>query len=398
MLTSRGSLRHLAGDPLVWLAVAIIVSAGAPSRAEKLPSLERQLMVLLQVEKEGEGNAAAGKAWQEVAAAEAEALPQVLAALDHAQPLAANWIATAAEKIAERSRAAKRPLPTAALKSFVLDTEHAPRARRLAFEWLRADDDEIAAALVPGFLHDPSPELRREAVARLLDEAAAKKTAKSSDDLRKLYREALSGACDLDQVKAVKGELEKLGEQVDLARHFGFLTNWKVIGPFDNSAERGFDVAYPPEKEVNFTAVYEGKPSDGGERRVEWRDTTTPDEFGIVDLNKVLDKENGVVAYAWTEFWSDRQRPAELRIGRDNAAKIWLNGELIEAHRVYHSGVDMDQYTGRGTLKRGRNTILLKVLQNEQKEEWAQGWGFQLRVCDSTGQAIHSADAPQTDQ
>jgi hypothetical protein len=384
---------------LSWLAAVIVALTGSPGHAEKRSSLDRQLAVLLEVEKEGEGNVAASKAWQDVAAAEADALPQVLAALDRAQPLAANWIATAAEKIAERTRAGQLPLPTVALKSFVLDTQHAPRARRLAFEWLRADDHESAAGLVPGFLHDPSPELRREAVARLLDEAAAQKAHNAgADALRELYQQALSGACDLDQVKTVKGELEKLGEKVDLARHFGFLTNWKVIGPFDNSGERGFDLPFPPEKEVNLTAVYDGKPRDGGTRRIEWREVTTQDEFGIVDLNKTLGQENGVVGYAWSEFWSDDQRPAELRIGRDNAAKIWLNGELIEEHRVYHSGVDMDQYTGRGTLKRGRNTILLKVLQNEQKEEWAQGWGFQLRVCDSTGQAIHSVDAPRADQ
>jgi hypothetical protein len=372
---------------------------GRTGHAEKRASLDLQLDVLLEVDKEGEGNVAANKAWQEVAAAEADALPQVLAALDRAQPLAANWIATAAEKIAERTRAGRLPLPTVALKSFVVDTRHAPRARRLAFEWLRADDRDTAAELVPGFLHDPSPELRREAIARLLDEAAVQKAGNATDEsLRKLYREALSGACDLDQVRTVKGELEKLGEKVDLARHFGFLMNWKVIGPFDNSGERGFDVPFPPEKEVNLTAAYDGKPRDGATRRIEWREVTTQDEFGIVDLNKTLGQENGVVGYAWTEFWSERECPAELRIGRDNATKIWLNGELIEEHRVYHSGVDMDQYTGRGTLKEGQNTILLKVLQNEQKEEWAQGWGFQLRVCDSTGQAIHPADVPRANE
>jgi hypothetical protein len=377
----------------------MITLAGRPGRAEKSPSLKSQLAVLLKVEKEGEGNVAASEAWKHVAEAQAEALPQVLSAIDFAGPLAANWIATAAEKIAERTRADGEPLPTAALKSFVLQTSHAPRARRLAFEWLRADDAKTAEAIIPGFLHDPSPELRREAVAKLLDEAAAKKAAQAGEDaVRAIYREALSGACDLDQVKTVKAELEKLGEKVDLARHFGFLINWKVIGPFDNSAGRGFDVAYPPEQGINLAAAYDGKPRAGDARRVEWRDTTTQDEFGIVDLNKVLVQENGVVAYAWTEFWSDRERPAELRIGRDNAAKIWLNGKLIEEHRVYHSGVDMDQYTGRGTLKPGRNTILLKVLQNEQKEEWAQGWGFQLRVCDSTGQAIQPVDAPPSDQ
>src|SRR5215469_8815225 len=84
---------------LSWFAAVIVALTGGPSRAEERTSLDRQLGVLLEVEKEGEGSVAASKAWREVAAAEAEALPQVLSALDRAQPLASNWIATAAEKI-----------------------------------------------------------------------------------------------------------------------------------------------------------------------------------------------------------------------------------------------------------------------------------------------------------
>ena len=43
-------------------------------------------------------------------------------------------------------------------------------------------------------------------------------------------------------------------------------------------------------------------------------------------------------------------------------------------------------------LFRSKNTILVKVCQNEQTEEWAQRWQIQLRVCDATGTAVLSAD------
>ena len=48
----------------------------------------------------------------------------------------------------------------------------------------------------------------------------------------------------------------------------------------------------------------------------------------------------------------------------------------------------MDQYSGRGTLKKGRNEVLVKVCQNEQTDAWAQRWDFQLRVCDELGGAV----------
>lgn len=391
----RGALARFNAAFLASTLMLLVtpVNAGKPdveSAGRKPPG--RELATLRAVDKEGQGNVAAGLAWRKVAAYDADRLTEVLAAIDGAEPLAANWIVAAAESIAERAGQQGSALPVADLKSFVVDKKHAPRARRMAFEFLQRSDAELASSLVPGFLHDPSPELRREAVARLLDEAAA---AKADDERRAIYREALSGACDLDQVKTVKAALEKLGDKVDLAKHFGFITTWKVIGPFDNTAEAGFDVVYPPEKTIELAASYEGKPREGQPRRVEWQEATTSDEFGVVDLSKALGKENGVVGYAWTEFWSDRRQAAELRAGRDNAIKIWLNGELLYEHGVYHSGADMDQFVARGTLSKGRNTILVKVLQNEQKEDWAQGWGFQLRVCDQAGQAIEGSVGPE---
>jgi hypothetical protein len=48
----------------------------------------------------------------------------------------------------------------------------------------------------------------------------------------------------------------------------------------------------------------------------------------------------------------------------------------------------MDQYVGRGKLRKGANEILIKVCQNEQKDDWAQSWGFQARLCDALGGAV----------
>jgi hypothetical protein len=47
-------------------------------------------------------------------------------------------------------------------------------------------------------------------------------------------------------------------------------------------------------------------------------------------------------------------------------------------------------------LKPGRNTILVKVCQNEQVEDWTKEWEFQIRVCDAAGTAILSTDRPPT--
>ena len=79
--------------------------------------------------------------------------------------------------------------------------------------------------------------------------------------------------------------------------------------------------------------------------------------------------------------------PVQVRAGSTNALKVFVNGKEVFAREEYHHGTRMDQHVGRGTLRAGRNEILVKVCQNEQTESWAESWGFQLRVCDALGGA-----------
>jgi hypothetical protein len=91
-------------------------------------------------------------------------------------------------------------------------------------------------------LDDPSVEFRRDAVARLLNEAAAltgggKNDAPTAPALA-LYRKALSASRDFDQVQAIVKVLEAAGQKVDVQGHLGLITRWKLIGPFDNTDEK----------------------------------------------------------------------------------------------------------------------------------------------------------------
>src|SRR5262249_40929654 len=119
-----------------------------------------------------------------------------------------------------------------------------------------------------------------------------------------------------------------------------------------------------------------------------WSAHLATDPYGLVDLNKVIGKHMGVVAYAYAVVESPRLQPVQVRAGSNNAVKIFLNGKEIFFREEYHHGVQMDQHVGLGTLKAGQNDILIKVCQNEQTEDWAQNWSFQLRICDALGGAV----------
>jgi hypothetical protein len=265
-----------------------------------------------------------------------------------------------------------------------LEKGHAGAARRLAYEWLCRADPAAPGRLLPGMLRDPSPELRRDAVAAEI--AAAKRALEKGDRdaARAAYRKALGGACDRDQVDLIAKQMDGLGVKVDLPAHFGLVRRWYLAAPFDNGGGSGFAAAYPPEKGVDLAAVSRGKKGV----QVRWVHAETADRYGVLDLNKALGKQHGAVAYAYAVIESPAARPIQVRAGSPNAIKVFLNGEEVYHRDEYHHGNEMDQHVATAALKAGRNELLVKVCQNEQTEDWAQTWSFQVRLCDAAGAAV----------
>lgn len=361
------------------------------SRAD---STQELLKTLKNVGREGQGNVAASQALKELTQKEADVLPEILKAFEGASPLAINWLRGGFETIADESIKQNEPLPVKELKAFIENTKQDRNARRLAFEWLRKVEPQTAEQMVPAFLQDSSAELRREAVAKLLEEAKAIDEKKSPRLAVAVYKKALTGAVDEDQVKEIVAPLKKLGEKVDLPKHFGFLTAWHITGPFENRGGIGFDAVYPPEKEVDLSATYETKFDDGFEGgQVRWEAFETTDEYGLVNIQTDIKNYKGSCMYAVATFESDKDQTVQLRLGTPNAWKLWVNGKLVFAREEYHRGTKMDQYRVSADLKKGDNEILVKVCQNEQTQDWAQRYQFQLRVSDPAGSAILPASS-----
>lgn len=308
-----------------------------------------------------------------------ESLIPVLKGFQGATPLGANWLRSAFETIAARESKAGRELPATKLTEFIQDTENDSAARRLAYEWLLKQDETLEERLIPGLLQDAHPDFRRDAVARLIEQAKEAE----AEAAKELYRTALQGAVDSDQVKTIAEALEAAGDPVDLQKHFGFLAQWKIIGPFDNREMKGYAVAYPPESELDLDATYDGQLD-----KVSWEEIATDDGYGIVDIAEQIENYKGSLMYAVTTYQSAAEQDVELRLGTPNAWKLWVNGELVFEREEYHRSTRMDQYHIPVSLQAGENTIMLKVCQNEQEQDWAQDYQFQLRVSDRSGAAV----------
>ncbi len=346
------------------------------------------LRVINSVSREGQGNAEAFVAMQTLVFADAKSIPIILAAMASSNEVALNWLRAAVETIAQRHVASGKPFPFVELGKFVLETSNPPRARRLAFELISKVDPLTSDRLLTGMVNDPSPELRREAVQKLIQQANLSLSESNKVGATLLFQQLLSLARDVDQVDGIAKSLRNLGQVVDLPFTLGFLTQWKVAGPFDSIGGKGFAAVYPPEAQVDLAADYDGKTG-----KVRWQRLLNTEEDGSVSMNKPYTPLKGVAAYAYSEFYSENARVVDLRLGSKNAFKVWLNGQFLFGQEEYHRNKAIDQYRMTGQLKSGRNIILVKVCQNEQTEDWATEWDFQLRVCDALGTPIRSVAA-----
>jgi hypothetical protein len=348
------------------------------------PSMGDEIETIRKVSAGSEGAAEAREARNSLVAGGAKNLIPILKGFKGSSVLASNWLRSAFEAIADAEIKAGRFLPKQLLLDFVADTSESPTARRLAYEWLLKRRPELEDELIPNMLTDPSPAFRRDAVARLLQQAENA----SGDDATKLYRQALQGAVHEDQVKKIAKALRDAGQEVDLPKHFGFLTEWQIIGPFDNKEEKGYSVAYPPEEELNLEAEYIGVLG-----KLVWQPIATDDDFGVVNIAEQLDNYKGSLMYATTTWNSPKAQEVEIRLGTPNAWKLWVNDKLVFEREEYHRSTKMDQYRVPVELRAGKNRILLKVCQNEQEQPWAQRYQYQLRISDSTGAGLLPADS-----
>lgn len=168
-----------------------------------------------------------------------------------------------------------------------------------------------------------------------------------------------------------------------LRRDNSSVTDWKVVGLFDNTDNAGMTTAYGPEKEktVNTAASYEGLRG-----AVTWQDVTPNMISGdslapkYVDLLAKWPAEN-VVAYALTYVHSPDERKVRFDIGSDDGIVVWLNGTEIFRHNDRRGATPaQDKLTAQ--LKQGWNEVLLKIGQ------LPGGWGFYFEIKTPDGEPV----------
>jgi tetratricopeptide (TPR) repeat protein len=158
---------------------------------------------------------------------------------------------------------------------------------------------------------------------------------------------------------------QELGSPVDSV--------WRIIGPFPFGNYSAFDYEFPPEKKIDINVSYNMKNRD-----IRWLSATDKQADGYVDFTEIFKENTWSVAYALVYVHSPVERVVQIRLGTDEACKLWLNNKKIWQHYIKSDAmIDRDLITV--LLHPGYNKILLKITNN------FGDWGFFFRVTDEEG-------------
>ncbi|HUW63012.1 MAG TPA: HEAT repeat domain-containing protein [Candidatus Bathyarchaeia archaeon] len=260
-------------------------------------------------------------------------------------------------------------------------------AASLALYGVAANDDERRAAL-DSLARNPVPEaldvvtaavenepLRPNAVTALV--AVAEKLVQAGDTARAMaaYQIASRYSGDAVDPGRISSEMSRLGAG-NAAQMLGFVTKWRLMGPFDWAQDADYDVAFVGEPEIDLATKYEA-----GGVTLGWEPYETAAPSGIVDLYTHFNKREHCFAYAYAEINIKEAAECEVRLGVDDGEKLWVNGEqVLDVNRDRPLKVDEDRV--RVKLNPGVNTILGRFSQV------AGGWAFCVRLVKPDGAVL----------
>ncbi|MBL4700728.1 MAG: beta galactosidase jelly roll domain-containing protein, partial [Phycisphaeraceae bacterium] len=165
-----------------------------------------------------------------------------------------------------------------------------------------------------------------------------------------------------------------------LAEHFpkelGFFTDWKLLGPFDNSDRNAarYRNAFEPINAIGNPVVFK----DG--TKASWRIYKSPG--GFLNLENALAdrKGNQTISYAFagTTYDSKRKMRVQLRMSSFYPSVVYVNGKQVFS-RLGNNADCPDKNQVEVLMNKGKNTIVFKLSQTKANAD-SFPWGVYARV------------------
>ena len=181
----------------------------------------------------------------------------------------------------------------------------------------------------------------------------------------------------------------------------GFICEWLIAGPFPNPGKfpefAGWDADWlvktggegAASPVVEQPVVWD-PPADAPYSELQWKPRLLDVEVNrifdyIIDFHAFYGEQGreiqgtACISYAFCLLNAEQAMDVTLVLNGDDGVKLWLNGELLAAHREF-SSLDATTWKIPAHLNKGANRLLVKV------EEGGKGMHvFQAKVLDAKG-------------
>jgi arylsulfatase A-like enzyme len=151
-----------------------------------------------------------------------------------------------------------------------------------------------------------------------------------------------------------------------------YITDWWLIGPFDNSSRKGMEKVYPPEKEF----IPNQKYINAENKKVGWWFYEGREER-YISLAKLFNPSGEDVVYARRIIKLKENANLKIGLGSNDGIKMWVNGKLIHSNVVARTAIPNDDIL-TVPFKKGENAVLLKI------DQLGGGWGFFFTILEGS--------------
>lgn len=252
-----------------------------------------------------------------------------------------------------------------------------PEIRAAALEALGAITDPISLPVVNAALQDENETIRRAAAVASLPIATELRDRGRKQEALDLSLSAMKSA-DNAILRDLVGVLQTVGGEhqiADMARRYGFVTNWWATGPFRGRESLRNTDAIPMQR-MDPTKLF-----TVDNRTYQWKPYVLTNPMGMIDLEQIFGSRNDVGAYLYAQMISVDRQDAIFHIGSDDDFVCWLNETEI-GRFIGDRGWNSEGDSLKVTLNKGLNRILLKVLNAGGQ------WAASLRVTDLNGNPV----------
>jgi tetratricopeptide (TPR) repeat protein len=185
--------------------------------------------------------------------------------------------------------------------------------------------------------------------------------------LKQLLRRHPRSSVRADAARRLVDLHTRLGEVAAASaagKQAGYLTEFQILGPFDNDQGKGFLSEYDVEKKLDLAA-----PVRGLRTMVSWRHALV-ERDGMVSLGAQLWPSSWTLGYLVTHVFVPADTDAELRITTSTSVRAWVNDAQVASDELI-SNEATDNVIAKVRLVKGWNRLLLKSA--DRNHDWVIG-------------------------